>query len=194
MPFLRSALLVCLMIGPLALAGCASGSNPFAGQPDNVKAANIDAEVDAALAQLFNEVPAAQSIADQAEGVLIFPSVVKGSFIFGAEYGEGALRVNGQTVNYYNTAGGSVGFQAGAQSRSEAIFFLSQEALDSFRSSQGFEAGVDGTITVLDRGAAAKADTTNINNPIVAFIYGAQGLMAGVSLEGAKFTKLDIEA
>ena len=114
------------------------------------------------------------------------------AFVFGGEYGEGALRIGGKNVAYYNLVSGSYGFQIGAQSRDMIIAFMTDEALKKFRSSAGWEAGVDGNIAVLDLGAGGKIDTTTIKDPIVAFVFDVKGLMADISLKGAKFTKLDM--
>ena len=88
-----------------------------------------------------------------------FPSVYKAGFVLGGEYGTGALRIGGQTVDYYNTVGASFGFQIGAQSKTIVIAFMQQQALDTFRSSMGWEAGVDGSIAVIQVGVGASPST-----------------------------------
>ena len=50
---------------------------------------------------------------------------------FGAQYGEGALRVRGKTVGYYNTAVASYGLQAGVQAFGYALFFMTDSARSS---------------------------------------------------------------
>jgi lipid-binding SYLF domain-containing protein len=153
--------------------------------------AEIDAEVDAALVRFYAEVPAAKELAKKAKGILIFPSVVKAGFGVGGEYGEGALRIGGKSIGYYNTAAASIGFQIGVQSRAEILMFMTQEALDRFRASEGWEVGVDGSVAVVKTGVAGEIDTTSFSDPVIGFIFGEQGLMANLSLEGAKITKMD---
>jgi lipid-binding SYLF domain-containing protein len=154
-------------------------------------AVEIDAEVDAALVRFYQEVPAAKELAKKAKGILIFPSVIKAGFGIGGEYGEGALRVGGKTVGYYNTAAASIGLQIGAQSRAEVLMFMTDEALERFRSSDGWEVGVDGSVALVTIGVAGEIDTNTINDPVIGFIFGEQGLMANLSLEGAKITRMD---
>lgn len=153
-------------------------------------AEQIDAETDAALATLDEKLPGAKEFVSNAKGVLVFPEVIEAGFFVGGEYGEGALRIDGTTVDYYSTVSGSFGFQAGAQAKTVVIAFLTQEALDAFRASSGWEAGVDGSIAVIEVGAGASLDTTTANAPIAGFVIGRRGLMFDVSLEGSKFTRL----
>ncbi|WP_405236434.1 lipid-binding SYLF domain-containing protein [Lentisalinibacter orientalis] len=155
-------------------------------------AAEIDADVDEALASFKSEVDGADVFLSNAAGVLVFPRVVKAGIGIGGEYGKGALRVGGETVDYYSTAAGSIGFQFGAQAKSIVIAFMTQEALKKFRSSAGFKVGVDGSVALIDLGAGKTIDTANIKDPVVGFVFGSKGLMYNLTLEGAKFTKLDM--
>jgi lipid-binding SYLF domain-containing protein len=162
--------------------------------PEGVLAASsveIDAEADAALTRFYAEVPAAKELAKKAKGILIFPKVVKAGLGVGGEYGEGALRTGGKSVGYYNIAAASIGLQIGVQSRVEVLMFMTQEALDRFRASDGWEVGVDGAVAVIRTGVAGEIDTTTFGDPVIGFIFGEQGLMANLSLEGAKITKMD---
>ncbi|HUH65273.1 MAG TPA: YSC84-related protein, partial [Syntrophales bacterium] len=70
------------------------------------------------------------------------------------------------------------------------LVFMDEAALAKFRSSDNWQAGVDGSVTVVKVGAEGSLDTTKLNQPIVGFVFGQKGIMAGVTLEGAKFTKL----
>ena len=162
--------------------------------PQTVLAASakeIDIKVDAALTRLYQEVDTGKEFLAAAKGVLVFPSIIKAGIGIGGEYGEGALRIGGQTVDYYNTAGASIGFQLGAQSKTVILVFLEAGALDKFRNSTGFEVGVDGSVAVVQLGAAGTVDTTNLKDPIVGFVFNNKGLMYNLTLEGSKFTKLD---
>ena len=154
-------------------------------------ATEIDASVAAAMDRFFSQVQGGKEFAESAKGLLVMPNVTKAAFVVGGEYGEGALRVGGKNAAYYNMGAGSYGFQIGAESKDMIIAFMTDSALKKFRSSEGWEAGIDGNIAVLDLGAGGKLDTTTIKDPIVAFILDVKGLMADISLKGAKFTKLD---
>lgn len=155
-------------------------------------AAEIDADVNEALAKFESEVDGADVFLQSAAGILVFPRVIKAGFGIGGEYGKGALRVGGNTVDYYSTAGGSFGFQLGAQAKSIVIAFMTQESLTKFRQSTGFKVGVDGSVAVIDLGAGTSVDTANIKDPVVGFVFGSKGLMYNLTLEGTKFTKLDM--
>ncbi len=151
----------------------------------------IDAKVNEAIKQFDKEVKGGESFLAKVKGYLVFPSVVKGGFIVGGEYGEGALRINGETKGYYSIASGSVGFQMGLQKTSYIIAFGSQSALDNFAKSNGWEAGVDGAVTVAEWGAGKDIGSISFEKPIYAFVFGAKGLMYNLSLEGTKFTKIN---
>ncbi len=156
-------------------------------------AAEIDADVDEALASFKSEVKGAEVFLNNAAGVLVFPRVIKAGIGIGGEYGKGALRVGGETVDYYSTAAGSFGFQLGAQAKRIVIAFMTQEALAKFRDSAGFKVGVDGSVALIDLGAGKTIDTANIKDPVVGFVFGSKGLMYNLTLEGTKFTKLDVD-
>ena len=156
-------------------------------------AKEIDVGVDVTLEQFKKDIKGADEFLKGAKGVLVFPSVVKAGFIVGGAYGEGALRIGDKTVDYYNTAAASWGFLAGAQSIRIIIVFMDEGALKKFRESNGWEAGVDGSVTLVDIGTGGSIDTTNIKDPIVAFAFGNKGLMADLSLTGSKYTKINPE-
>ncbi|MCL4721123.1 MAG: hypothetical protein KJ041_04045, partial [Gammaproteobacteria bacterium] len=141
--------------------------------------------------RLKAEVKGSDGVLAQARGVLVFPEVIKAGFIFAGEGGEGALRIAGKTVDYYNIMSASVGLQAGGQKRDIIVAFLDADSLTKFRNSQGWKVGADGSVTLIDTGAAANVDITRIKEPIVAFVVGQKGLMAGISLDGSKITKSD---
>jgi lipid-binding SYLF domain-containing protein len=154
-------------------------------------AKEIDLDVDAALQRFYNEVGGGKNFVQKAKGVLVFPSVLKAGIGIGGEYGEGALRVGGKSVAYYSTAAASIGFQLGAQSKTVILVFLADNALAKFRASDGWEAGVDGSVALIELGAGGSLDTTNIKDDIVGFVFGNKGLMYNLTLEGSKMTKLN---
>ena len=153
-------------------------------------AQEIDVSVDVALEQFNKDIKGGEEFLKSAKGVLVFPKVVKAGFVIGGEFGEGALRIGGKTADYYSTAAASWGFLAGAQSVRVVIVFMQDDALKKFQESKGWEAGVDGSVTLVNVGAAGRIDTTTIKNPIVGFVFGNKGLMADLSLTGSKYTKI----
>jgi lipid-binding SYLF domain-containing protein len=154
-------------------------------------AAEINRKVDAALASMYASVPDTRQLASRAKGVLVFPDIVKAGFLFGAQYGEGALRVRGKTAGYYNTAAASYGLQAGVQAFGYALFFMSDSALTYLSTSGGFELGVGPSIVVLDVGTAKALTSTTIQNDIYAVFFDQRGLMAGLGLQGSKISRMN---
>lgn len=165
----------------------------FITAPLKVQAASateIDIGVTETLKNFRSEVPGGGEFLQRAKGVLVFPKVIKAGFGIGGEYGEGALLINGQTVDYYSTAAASIGLQLGAQSKSLVVVFLSGDALKQFRNSKGWKAGVDGSVAVVEWGAGEDINTIDIEDPIVGFVFSNKGLMFNLTLEGSKFTKI----
>jgi lipid-binding SYLF domain-containing protein len=154
-------------------------------------AKEIDASVDAALARFKKEVKGSGDLLKTAKAVLVMPGVFKAGFIIGGEYGEGALMIGEKTVDYYNIASASFGFQLGAQKKDIIIVFLADQALKNFRESEGWKAGVDGSVALITIGVDGSIDTAKIKDPIIGFVVGQKGLMYNLTLEGSKFTKLD---
>jgi lipid-binding SYLF domain-containing protein len=153
-------------------------------------AQEINEEVNAALKLFPQHVKGGKEFLNASKGVLVIPNIVKAGLGVGGEYGEGALRIGGKTVEYYSLAAGSVGFQIGAQKMNLILVFMQDESLKKFRASSGWKAGVDGSVAFIDVGKEKSIDTVNIKDPIVAFIFGQKGLMASATIEGAKFTRL----
>ncbi len=153
-------------------------------------AREIDTSVDVAIERWEKKVVGTDALVKKSKGILVFPSVFKAGFVFGGEYGEGALRIKGKTVDYYNTIAASFGFQLGAQVKTIILVFMEQGALDKFRDSEGWEAGVDGSVAIITVGAGDTIDTSNIQDPILGFVFGQKGLMYNLTLEGSKFTKI----
>ncbi|MDX1775202.1 MAG: YSC84-related protein [Desulfobulbales bacterium] len=162
----------------------------FSSEAQARSAREIDVSVDVALDRFKNEVPGAKEFLKNAKGFLVIPNVIRVGFGIGGEYGEGALLIDGKTVDYYSLTAGSIGFQFGAQSKNVVIIFMEENALTKFRDSLGWRAGVDGSVALIDYGAGGSVDSKNIQHPIVGFVYGVKGLMINLSLEGSKFTKL----
>jgi lipid-binding SYLF domain-containing protein len=182
-----------LAFGGLALAGCTTnGSTPSTPSTDASKRQSIDASVDGTMSRLFTTVKGSRELVSKARGVLVFPSVLQVGFIVGGQYGEGALRVGGGTVGYYSTVSGSFGLQAGAQSKAIIFLFMTQDSLDSFRNADGWSAGGDASVALVKMGANGAIDTTTATAPVEVFVLTNTGLMADISLQGTKVTRLKI--
>jgi len=153
-------------------------------------AQEIDIKVDAALERFDSEIQGGKAFLNKSKGVLVFPEVMKAGFGIGGEYGEGALRINNKTVDYYSTAAASIGFQFGAQIKTVVLVFLDSNELEKFRDSDGWEAGVDGSVALIELGGGKDLNTINMEDPIVGFVLSNKGLMYNLTLEGSKLTKL----
>ena len=183
----QSAML--LGAGTLLLAGCST--TPMSGQSTNTsKRQEIDANVNATLSRLSSTIPGSRELLNKARGVLVLPSVLAAGLGIGGEYGEGALRVNGQNVDYYSTASASFGLQIGAQSKAVVFLFMTQEALDKFQNSKGWTAGVDASVAVIKAGVNGDIDLNTVTQPVNVFVMTNKGLMANLTVEGTKVTKL----
>jgi lipid-binding SYLF domain-containing protein len=183
-----------LAAGGLALTGCTTTTETSASKEasNTQKRQQIDAGIDTTLSRLYTTVNGARELVSKSRGQLIFPSVIAAGFVLGGQYGEGALRVGGRTTGYYNTVGGSFGLQAGAQSKALIFLFMTQDSLDKFRNSEGWAVGADATVALLKVGANGQIDTTTATAPVEAFVLTNAGIMAGVSLEGTKISRLKL--
>ena len=151
----------------------------------------IDAEAKEAIQNFYKHTSAGRELAKKASGILVFPSVIKAGIGIGGEFGEGALLVKGKTVAYYNTAAASIGFQLGAQARSQIVLFMNDKVLGQFRNSEGWKVGVDGSVALATLGAGGAIDTETAKQPIIGFIFSNKGLMYNLSLEGSKITRIE---
>lgn len=168
--------------GALTLAACANGvGSNGSGQ--------IDARVDATQSFLFERYPGTRDLAARASGVLFMPLVTEAGFGIGGAYGRGALRIQGVTVDYYSAAKGTIGFQIGAQQYAHALFFMTPEALEEFRRSSGWAASGEIRYATPEQGASIGKETTELD-PVIAFVFGQQGLIAGATVGGIKYTRI----
>jgi len=184
---MASALVLCFA----AFAGCTT-TYPDGRTGVASSQSSIDSQTDATLARLYSDVPGARENGDSAKGILVFPAMVGGSFVVGAEYGRGALRSSDAARRYYSAAIGSVGSQVGAQSKAIVYMFTTTEALDKFRNSNGWTAGVDATVAVANVGTNGSVDTVSMRAPVVGFVLANAGLEVGASLQGMKVTELQL--
>jgi lipid-binding SYLF domain-containing protein len=153
-------------------------------------AAELTRDAQAALNNLYAKNPGAKSLGKSAVAVLVFPSVVKAGLGIGGQFGEGVLFRGGKATAYYNTAGASMGLQAGAQTYGYAMFFLSEETLKYLEKSEGFEVGVGPSVVVADEGLGKATTSTTVKSSIYAFIFDQKGAMAALGIQGNKITKI----
>lgn len=153
-------------------------------------AGEIDTRVDIALDLLIRESATARAVADRAVAVLVFPSIVKGGFGLGGEFGEIALRQDGETTGYYTIAGASIGLQIGVQTLAQAMFFMTEAALAFLDRSTGFEIGVDANVAFATEGVGYDVTTSTVQHPIITFVFGQEGLMGGLTLQGSKISRV----
>jgi len=152
--------------------------------------ADLNGQSAQALQMLYRSNPAAAAIAKKAAAILIFPSVVKAGFVFGAAYGEGELDMGGRVDGYYNSVTGSWGLQAGAQSYSYVVFLMNNRAISYIHRTKGLEIGVGPTVVIVNEGIARNISTSTLKDDAYAFIFDQQGLMAGLSIEGTKISRI----
>lgn len=165
-----------------ALAGCANGVGSDGG-------AKIDGRVDAARDFLFSRYPGTRDLANRSSGILFMPLVTEAGFGVGGSFGRGALRIGGVTVDYYSAARATFGLQIGAQQYAHALFFMTEGALGEFRRSPGWAATADIRYATPEEGASIGKETTEID-PVIAFVYGQSGLIAGATVGGVKYTRI----
>ncbi|MDZ3837427.1 MAG: lipid-binding SYLF domain-containing protein [Rhodospirillales bacterium] len=181
---MKRQVMTALAGGVIALA--VSASDVSAAQT----AAELSAAVQKTIANCYQTVQTCKEFGNKASGMLVFPEVTKAAIGVGGEYGEGALVVDGKPAGFYSTTAASIGLQLGAEQRSQIIMFMTDEALKKFQTSDGWEIGGKAGVTVIDTGMSGKIDTTSFNEPVVGYIFGEKGLMADLSFEGQKISKI----
>jgi len=130
----------------------------------------------------------------RARGLLIFPNMIKGAFIIGAEGGSGVLVARGQGgwiyPAFYTIASGSLGLQIGGQSAELVITIMSAKAMDAVIDNQ-FKIGGNIDVAVGPVGNGLTASTTT-NFDADAYSWAkTEGLFAGISLDGSGIFKRD---
>lgn len=180
-------------VAGIGLAGCTTTPDkPNSASTNASKRQALDSDVDATLSRTYSLVPGSRELIAKASGVLVFPKVLQAGFVVGGESGNGALRVGGRSVGYYNTTSLSVGLQAGAQSKSVVFLFMTQDALSSFRKSSGWAAGADASVAVVKVGANGSVDTNTATAPVEVIVLTNAGLMGNLSVDGTKVSKIDL--
>ena len=176
---------------PLMLAAATIVSMSIMNQASAATAADLDKDSQQALQTLYKTEPLAEKFSHTAKAILVFPNIVKAGLVFGGSYGEGELLEGSNVVDYYNSVTGSVGLQAGAQSYGYAVFLMTDNAVKYLKESKGWEIGVGPTVVVVDEGVAKNLSTSSLKDDAYAFIFSQQGLMAGVSIEGTKISRIN---
>lgn len=178
-----------------AATGCSTTASVTAPNGSEVQKAEPHAGLDQgyseALERLYSTTPGSRELVAKAAGVLVFPREISAGLVVGGAYGEGELRTHGKVAGYYRTTSGSVGWQIGAQSRALVFLFMTQDALDKFRAGDGWAGGVDASVAVLKVGANGAIDANAAQAPTVAFVMTNAGLMANLTLEGTKVSRID---
>lgn len=182
MQAIRFLFIVFLVLGAVAVY------TPGAAQA--ASAAEIDVDARVTLNKFFARVVNGRNLANKAEAILIYPSIVKAGIAIGGEYGEGVMHIRGKTAGYYNIIGASFGFQLGVQTRSVVIMFMTPSALAGFQSRAGFKVGVDGSVALVTIGVGGNIDTNDLLDPIIGFVFNNKGLMYNLTLEGTKITRI----
>lgn len=173
-----------LALGAAAvLAGCNNG----VGAPG---AYVLDERVDRTLAFLSETYPAADELREKSAGLLVMPLVTEAALGAGGAYGRGALVIDGAKVDYYSATHASLGLQAGAQQYAHVLFFMTDGALLTFRTSPGWAAGAEVEYAFNDHGVRAGASTITVMTPVIATVFGQSGLLAGASVEGTKYSRI----
>jgi len=172
----------------LAAAGVVAAS-PF--DRANATATELNRDSDQALQMLYRTSPAAVALSQKASAILIFPNIVKAGLFFGGAYGEGEMVQGTNTDSYYNSVTASWGLQAGAQSYGYVVFLMNSEAVSYVHATHGWEIGVGPTVVIVDEGVARNLSTSTLKNDAYAFIFDQKGLMAGVSIEGTKISRIN---
>lgn len=151
----------------------------------------LDSGSQSTLDRLFATTPGSRELVEKSRGVLVFPRVIGAGLVVGGQYGQGMLRVDGAVDSYYKTTSASVGLQIGAESKALVFLFMTQDALDRFRASRGWAGGVDASVAFLKVGANGAVDVNTARAPTLAFVMTNSGLMANLSLEGTKVTRIE---
>lgn len=181
--FLATSLAMATMVTAIVTVGAIDRANA-------ATAEDLNKDADQALQNLYRTNPVAASLSKRAKAILVFPNIVKAGLVFGGAYGEGVLKQGSKVDGYYNSVTGSWGLQAGAQSYGYAVFLMTNKAVKYIHRSQGWEVGVGPTVVIVDEGVAKNLSTSTLKDDAYAFIFDQQGLMAGISLEGTKISRI----
>lgn len=173
--------LLCTMV---ALGGMIAALPACSTEPKTAaEKSTLSANTDAALVSFKNADPSLAEVLNKSAGYVVFPEVGKAGFVIGGANGRGELYQNGVKVGYADISQATIGLQAGAQTFSELIVFLTSEQLEKFKTGK-FEFAANVSAVAAKAGAAATAD---YSKGAVAFTQTKGGLMAEAAIGGQKF-------
>lgn len=179
--FLQSTILVMMTTFLLGMIGS---------QANAASAEDLNVDANQALQSLYKSNPTAEALGKKAKAILVFPKILKAGLVFGGSYGEGVLLKGDQPKGYYNSVSASWGWQAGAESYGYVVFLMSNKAIKYLDQSKGWEFGVGPTVVAVNEGIAKNLSTSTLKDDAYAFIFDQQGLMASLSLEGTKISRI----
>jgi SH3 domain-containing YSC84-like protein 1 len=181
---MKKLLLLTLIVSLCSLSFAADESAKESKAVDRVQAA----------ADVLNEIEAApdagipQEVLGSAECVAVLPSMLKGGFIVGANYGRGLASCRTpkgwSAPAFFVVTGGSFGFQIGGQAVDLIMLIMNKDGMKHLLSSQ-FELGADASVAAGPVGRHAQGNTDWKMRAEVLTYSRARGLFAGVSLNGA---------
>jgi len=174
-----------------ACLAIALGLTVAAPRAQATSAEELEASADAALQALYEDTPEAQEIASQAKAILVFPEIAKAGLIVGAQYGDGVLLRGGESAGHYNIAAASIGLQAGIQTFGYVMMFIDEDALGYLDSANGWEIGAGPSVVAVNKGMAASLTSATLKDAVYAFVFGQEGLMGGIGLQGSKITRME---
>jgi len=167
-----------------SLSGISSSANATSAEELNTEAAQ-------ALQTLYKNNPVAENLSKKARAILVFPKILKAGLVFGGSYGEGVLLKNSQFSGYYNSVSASWGWQAGAESYGYVVFLMNDKAVKYLEKTKGWEIGVGPNVVFVNQGAAKNLSSSTMKDDAYAFIFDQQGLMASLSIEGTKISRIN---
>jgi len=126
----------------------------------------------------------------RAEGIAIFPNMIKGGFILGVNFGKGVLSVRRPDRTWtapvlVTMGGGSLGFQAGVQAADIVLIFATPRSLEGILNGQKVTLGADASIAAGPVGRQANAGTDARLGAEIYSYARSRGLFLGVSLGGS---------
>ena len=153
-------------------------------------AQELDAQAALALQNLYKTRPVAETLSKTAKAILIFPKIIKAGLVFGGSYGEGVMTKANKPAGYFNSVSASWCWQAGSESYGYAVFLMSDKALRYVETSKGWEVGVGPSVVVVTEGVAKNLTSSTLRKDAYAFVFDQQGLMASLSIEGTKISRI----
>lgn len=133
--------------------------------------------------------PSLRAIVRKAKGVMIYPQVLRGAFLFGGAGGRGVFLMRAQEGDvwrgpaFYSIGQASFGLQAGADASEMVLVALTERGATALLSTSA-KLGASASVAIGPLGAGAEAATANLSADLVSYTRN-KGLYAGVSIEGA---------